>query len=63
MTALMRADHAPPEVLRILADLFAKRVGPVMGVAAGPSEVHAQAMAASTIATSAAQRQQQQWQL
>jgi len=34
LTALMRTDHAPPEVLRILADLFAKRVGPVMGVAA-----------------------------
>ncbi|KAF5835548.1 hypothetical protein DUNSADRAFT_7247 [Dunaliella salina] len=46
LTALMRTDHAPPEVLRILADLFAKRVGPVMGVAAAAATKEAASNAA-----------------
>ncbi|GFH28986.1 brefeldin a-inhibited guanine nucleotide-exchange protein 2-like, partial [Haematococcus lacustris] len=32
MTSLIQTDYAPPEVLRVLSDLFAKRVGPIIGV-------------------------------
>ncbi len=34
LTALIRADYAPPEVLQALSDLLLQRVGPMVGAQA-----------------------------
>lgn len=33
LTVIISTEYTPAEVLRVLADLFAKRVGPILGVA------------------------------
>ena len=55
MTALIRTDYAPAEVLRALAELFSKRVGPIIGVA--PAAAAAEAAAAAAVAKQQQARQ------
>ncbi len=60
MTGLISAEYAPAEVLRALADLFAKRVGPILGVAR--AEAAAEMAAAAAQARQKAQDQQRSFQ-
>ncbi len=53
MTAVIGADYAPVEVLRAVAELFGRRVGPILGVAGGAGgggAAAAQAVAAAAAA-------------